>query len=145
MTYARMGSFHQVRLHRGEDVVEQIVEYVRRRRLGSGVITGIGAADRVVLGLFDPEKKDYVKQEFTGDWEIVSLMGNVARADREPVCHLHAVIADREQNCRGGHLYAARVSVTCELTLQPGDRIVSREEDPETGLKLLALPFSDDD
>lgn len=145
MTYHRAGSFYQVRLHKGEDVVEQLKKFVRRRRVGSGIVTGIGAADAVELGLFDSKKREYVKQRFDGDWEIVSILGNIAWLDKEPVCHLHCVIADAGQQCRGGHLYAARVSVTCELTVQPGTRRIMRAPDAATGLNLLDLPFSDGD
>ncbi|MBN2536727.1 DNA-binding protein, partial [candidate division WOR-3 bacterium] len=64
MTYTRAGSFYQVRLHKGEDVVEELKEFVRRRQVGSGVVTGIGAADAVELGLFDPERREYVKRRY---------------------------------------------------------------------------------
>jgi predicted DNA-binding protein with PD1-like motif len=145
VTFTRAVSFYQVRLERGEEVVAALGDFVRRRRVGCGIVTGIGAADSVELGLFDPKKRAYVRNRYRGDWEIVSILGNVAWLDKEPVCHLHCIIADREQQCRGGHLYSAQVSVTCELTVQPGTRRIRREPDPATGLNLLALPFTDGD
>lgn len=144
MTYMRAGSFYQVRLHKGEDVVEELKKFVRHRQVGSGIVTGIGAADSVELGLFDPEQREYSKRRYEGDREIVSILGNVAWVGDEPVCHLHCIIADDEQRCRGGHLYSARVSVTCELTVQPGAGRITREHDPATGLNLLALPVADE-
>jgi len=145
VTYTRAGSFYLVRLERGEELVATLTEFARRRRVGCGIVTGIGAADSVELGLFDPKKRNYVRRRYEGDWEIVSVLGNVALLGNDPVCHLHAIIADRDQQCRGGHLYSAAISVTGELTVQAGTRRIRRAPDPATGLNLLELPFSDGD
>ncbi len=140
MTWARVGSFFQLRLEPGEDVVSSVVAFVREHRIGSGLITGLGAAEDVVLGYFDRERREYIKRRFPGEREIASMTGNIAWAGAEPVCHLHAVVAGMGLTARAGHLFEARVTVTCEVNILPGEGRLHRSEDPETGLNLLDLP-----
>jgi len=138
--WAKPGAFYQLRLDPGEDVLPTLVEFVRARRIGSGIISGIGAADEIELGLFDLKNRVYRRRVFRGDYEILSLLGNIAWDGRDPVCHVHCIIGDAKMAVRGGHLYRARVSVTCEVAIQPGLRKLARALDERTGLKLLRLP-----
>jgi predicted DNA-binding protein with PD1-like motif len=140
VTWAKVGSFFQLRLEPGEDVVSSVVAFVREHGIGSGLVTGLGAAEDVVLGYFDRKRREYVKRRFPGECEIASMTGNIAWAGAEPVCHLHAVVAAKGLTARAGHLFEARVAVTCELNILPGEGSLYRSEDPETGLNLLDLP-----
>jgi predicted DNA-binding protein with PD1-like motif len=142
MQFARSGSFYQLRLERGEDIPTAVTDFVRRQRIRSGVISGIGAAERVVLGYFDQGSRSYRKRSFPGQYEIAALVGNVGWDGPNPICHMHAVISDARMVTRGGHLFEARVTVTCEVTIVTGTRKLRREPDPATGLKLLLLPES---
>ncbi|MFO7639676.1 MAG: DUF296 domain-containing protein [bacterium] len=139
MRWAKPGAFYQLRLEPGEEVIGELVGFVRRHRLGSGIISGLGAADEVEIGLYDLKKRSYVRRVFRGDWEVLALSGNIAWAGAEPVCHVHCVIGDAKMTTRGGHLYRARVSVTGEIAIIPGSRKLARELDERTGLKLLKL------
>jgi len=95
-----------------------------------------------VLGCFIPKTRSYRKRTFHGDHEIAALCGNAARDGRDPVCHIHAVVATPGFAVRAGHLFSARVTVTCEVQLWPGTRRLFRRPDPACGLKLLDLPRS---
>ncbi len=140
MRYGQAGSLYQLRLEPGEEVVATVTEFVRARRVGSGTITGLGAADRVELGWFDRRKQEYVRRLFPAECEIASLTGNIAWHGDEPVCHLHAVVAAQGLAARAGHLFRARVTVTCEVGIVAGAGRLERSGDPATGLKLLDLP-----
>ncbi len=142
MTFAKSGSFYQLRLARGEDISTAVVDFVRRHRIGSGVVTGLGAAEKVVLGYFDLGRKVYRKRRFPGEYEIAGITGNIAWDGKTPVCHLHAVIAGPRMNVYGGHLFEARVTVTCEIAIQSARKRLRRAKDPGTGLKLLKLAGS---
>ncbi|MEO0078204.1 MAG: PPC domain-containing DNA-binding protein [candidate division WOR-3 bacterium] len=130
-------SAYILRLERGEEVVETLCAFVRRRRIRSGFFTGLGAAQDITLGFFDQARRAYCQRTFRGDCEIAALVGNVAWDGREPICHTHAVISNRQLQTFAGHLFSARVTVTCEIMLVPGQVRVRRGPDPATGLKLL--------
>jgi len=112
---------------------------VRKQDIKSGWLLGIGAVNDVTLGIFDLKSRRYVKRTFRADHELVSITGNVARLGRDPILHIHALIADRRFRTFGGHLFSARCCVTVEVMLQPGTARLRRRPDPETGLNLLAF------
>ena len=140
MTWAKVGNLYQLRLEPGEDVVSSAVSFVREHGIGSGQITGLGAADNIVLGYFDRKRRKYIRRRFPGECEIASLTGNIAWAGAEPVCHIHAVVAATGLAARAGHLFEAKVTVTCEVSIVAGQGRLQRSEDSKTGLKLLDLP-----
>jgi predicted DNA-binding protein with PD1-like motif len=139
MTFRKNGGYYQLRLFPGEEVVATLVEFCRKQRVRSGVISGIGAAEDVVLGCFDRKRRMCHKRAFRGDCEIAALVGNTAWAGREPICHIHAVISTPKLAAHAGHLFSATVTVTCEVAITPGSVRLSRTPDPASGLKLLAL------
>jgi len=140
MKAVRNGSYWQLRLMPGEEIVEALAGFVRHRRIKSGFLTGIGAAENIVLGCFDPKTRSYHKRTFKGDHEVAAIVGNVGWLKRAPVCHLHAVISRPNLTTFAGHLFAGTVTVTLEVALLPGNRRIARKPDPLSGLNLLALP-----
>lgn len=140
MKYGKPGPFYQLRLDRGEDVPTALAAFVGKLKVGSAIVTGLGAARMVELGYFDARRRVYCRRWFPGDYELASITGNVAWDGREPVCHLHAVISGPRMTTHAGHLFAAEVTATCEFALLPGRQKLRRGVDPVTGLKLLDLP-----
>ena len=140
MKAVRNGGYCQLRLMPGEEIVETLAGFVRSRRIKSGFLTGIGAAEDITLGCFDPKTKVYRKRMFKGDHEIVSLVGNVAWVGKDPVCHVHTIISSPRLATYAGHLFSGTVTVTLEVALVPGTRRLQRKPDPLSGLNLLALP-----
>jgi len=135
----KAGPFYQLRLARGEDIPTEVIAFVTRNRVGSGIITGIGAAEHITLGWFNFKTGRYRKKTLRGEYEIAAIVGNVAWDGRTPICHMHALITGRDMAALGGHLFAARVAATCEIAILPGSKRLARKLDPATGLKLLAL------
>lgn len=140
MEAVKTGAYYQLRLERGEDVPAVVAGFVLRHRIRSGIIVGLGAADEVVLGHFGLKTKKYRRRTFTGDYELASIVGNIAWDGKTPVCHMHAVITGPGMQAYGGHLFAATVAATCEISILPGEKRLLRRPDPATGLKLLSLP-----
>ncbi len=140
MKALRNGPYWQLRLMPGEEVVDTLVDFVRRHRVKSGFLTAIGAAKDITMGCFDPKTKAYKKRVFKGDHEIAALIGNVAWLGRDPVCHLHAVISTPRLATFAGHLFSGTVTVTLEVAFVPGTRRIARKPDPLSRLNLLALP-----
>jgi len=136
----RNGPYWQLRLMPGEEIMATLVGFVRRQRIKSGFLTGIGAAEDIMLGCFDPKTRAYHKRVFRGDHEVAALVGNVAWVGKDPVCHIHAVISTPRLVTFAGHLFSGTVTVTLEVALVPGTRRLGRKPDPLSGLNLLELP-----
>jgi predicted DNA-binding protein with PD1-like motif len=130
------GATHLVRLDRGEDVLGRLTAYLEERGIAAGTITGIGALTGVTLGAYLPAQKRYEKVRLEGDWELLGLQATVALLDGRPFIHPHVVLGDATAGVRGGHLFEAVVAVTGEFTIRAADVDVSREMDPDVGLKL---------
>ncbi|MFX1285819.1 MAG: PPC domain-containing DNA-binding protein [Promethearchaeota archaeon] len=126
-----------LRLYRGEDILESLQKFCEHNPdIGSGRIQGIGAVSAAKIGFFDG--KEYVVNTFKENLEIVSLLGNIATSQ---LVHLHGIFGRADASCVGGHvMLGCIVSVTCEIQILVLDPQVSREEDPQTKLKLLNLP-----
>jgi predicted DNA-binding protein with PD1-like motif len=140
MRAVRNGSYWQLRLMPGEEIVGTLAGFVRSRHIKSGFLTAIGAAEDITLGCFDPKTRTYHKRLFKGDNEVAALVGNVAWVGKSPVCHIHAVISTPRLAAFAGHLFSGAVTVTLEVALAPGTRRLARKPDPLSGLNLLALP-----
>jgi hypothetical protein len=139
VTWRRAGGFFILRLVRGEDIPTEVAGFVRRLKVRSGIVSGIGAASDIELGYFHLHSRRYARKRIKAECEVASIAGNIAWAEHEPVCHLHAVVTDSRMRAWGGHLFAARVAATCEVCITPGRARLARVVDPETGLKLLHL------
>ena len=126
-----------LRLDRGEEVVSALMDLCAKEGIGFASISGIGAAERVTLAVFDTKTKKYLERAFAGDIELVSLTGNAAVADGDPKIHIHACISDHSFSAHGGHLVSAIISVTCELVLLVSEETVTRKKDERTGLMLI--------
>jgi predicted DNA-binding protein with PD1-like motif len=137
MQYAKFGSKYFLRIDKGEEIVETLKVFCARNEIRLGQITGLGAANRVTVGLFDPEKKEYRSKEFTGNFEIAPLIGNITTLAGEIYLHLHINICDSRHNSFGGHLNSAVVSATFEAIIEKFEGTVEREMNPEVGLNLL--------
>ena len=140
MKAVRNGSYWQLRLMPGEEIVETLAGFVGSHRIKSGFLTAIGAAENITLGCFDPKTKVYHKRLFKGDHEVAALVGNVGWLGKDPACHIHVVISTPRLVTYAGHLFSGTVTVTLEVALVPGTRRLSRKPDPLSGLNLLALP-----
>ena len=112
-------------------------EILPRNNIRLGSVTGIGAVDRAVIGLFETAKKKYHSREITGDMEITSLVGNISSQDGEVYLHLHITLADSSLRAVGGHLNKAVISATGEIIIDTMEGQVDRKFCAEVGLNLL--------
>jgi predicted DNA-binding protein with PD1-like motif len=128
-----------IRLEIGEEVLSSLSTLVRRKGIRSGWLQGIGAVNDVTLGVYDLEQKTYEKRLFHNDHELVNLTGDISWLGRDPVLHVHAVIADSKLRTYGGHLFGATCCVTVEVLLTPSPVTIQRRRDERTGLNLLVL------
>ena len=139
MRYKKIENKIFFRIEKGEELVEQIKILCRNEKVSLGKIFGIGATDKVVLGLFVTKTKEYVTKEYNGDHEITSCLGNVTEKNGEVYLHLHANIADINGNVNGGHLTSAIISATFEGAIEVSNGTVNRFFNEEVGLNLMKL------
>jgi len=128
-----------VRLEVGEKLPDSLVEFARRLGMVSGSLSGIGGVRNVVLSYYDLQARQYVTFEVPGIVELVSLIGNVSLVSGQPFWHLHASVADREGNVKGGHLMSLEVAITVECWIERCSKMVQRNKDEFSGLNLLDL------
>lgn len=137
MIYKRFNNTLIIRAEKDEDIIEVLKEVIEKENITLGTVNGIGAVKQIELGLFNTLDKIYSKKEFRGDFEIVSLCGNVSTMEHKPYLHLHMAIADNKQYTFGGHMTKAIVSATAELTVNIIDGKIDRYFDEEVGLNLM--------
>jgi len=95
------------RVAAGEDALRAITEFVQKKKIACGKVSGIGALSKVKIGYFDGERYHY--KDFVEAVEIASLQGNISLKDGKPFLHVHVSIADKDFNSYGGHLAESEV------------------------------------
>lgn len=137
MQYRRYGDKIAARLDRGEEIICSLERLCADEKIGFAWVCAIGAVGSFTVGVFSPKKKTYSSNSFSGDYEIVSLGGNITRKDGGPYIHLHASLASADGSVAGGHLNRAVVSATCEMVLDVACGEVGRRFSDEVGLNLF--------
>lgn len=137
MEYVRYGSKILVRLDPGEEVVTGVAAVCEKENVRLGAVSGIGAVNKAVVGLFKPDTKEYVSDTLEKPFEITALTGNISEMDNKLYLHLHITLADVEHNCFGGHLNEAIVSATAEIWIDVVKGGIDRKFNETIGLNLL--------
>jgi hypothetical protein len=139
MRFKKTGSTIILRIDRGEEIVSTLKQFCTDQEIALGTLQGIGAADNVVIGLFETATKEYHTATLTGDYEITSILGNITTMEGKPYLHIHATLSDAAHRTFGGHLNSAVVSGTCEIFIQTFSGRVDRTFDAGVGLNVLDL------
>ncbi len=137
MEYRRFKDKIIARIDKGEEIVDEIRKIAGKEDIKLASVEGLGALNRLTVGVFKTDEKVFSKNEFTGYYEVVSLTGTINTMDGEFYTHLHMSAADETGHVIGGHLSEAVVSATAELVITVIDGHVDRSFDEEIGLNLL--------
>ncbi|AJA47589.1 hypothetical protein CPAST_c15140 [Clostridium pasteurianum DSM 525 = ATCC 6013] len=141
MEFKKVNNKWILRLDKGEEIISTLKSFFKEKNIKCAFISGIGAANKLKLGVFDVKKKAYNLRDFSGDFEITSLIGNITSLDKDDIyVHLHATIADIECNAYAGHVKSAYVSITAEILIDEMETEVGRDKDPD--LKINIFKFS---
>ena len=124
---------------KGDEVIETLRRFANERRLLASHFTAIGALSDVVIGFFDPTKKQYKKIPIREQVELLSLTGDIAFEGDVPKVHAHIVVGKSDGTAHGGHLMEGHVFPTLELILVESPKYLQRRQDEETGLALIDL------
>lgn len=137
MEYRRFNNTIIARIDKGEEILEQIKNIALKEEIKLASIQALGAINDFTVGVFKTGKKEYLANEFKGDFEIVSLSGTINTMNDEFYCHLHLSAGNEKGQVFGGHLNKAYVSATCEMVINVIDGRVDRCFDEEIGLNLF--------
>lgn len=138
MKSSSSGNTHFIKLDKGEDFVLTLTEYLNLRAITAGKLNAIGVLSDVEIGYYELDKGAYIKKTLKGDYELLSLMGNVGILNSATHPHIHVILGDDKFNCYGGHLFSAKVGITCEVFLTTSDIKLERVYDDEVKLNLLS-------
>ena len=69
MDYRKFGEQYYIRLDKGDEILSSLVMLCEQESIGTARIQGIGGCSNAVVGVFDPEKKDYDREEVTTAYE----------------------------------------------------------------------------
>lgn len=139
MQYKRFGTAYVIRLERGDEIIDSLKTLVEKEKIKGGFFYGLGAVKNVSLGYFDVEKKEYKEKSFEQDFELTSIVGDVAFSGDKLIVHAHVTLAGEDFKVVAGHLNKATVTATTEIVFNPVEGKLSKKIDPITGLNLMDL------
>jgi len=117
MQYVRYGSTYVVRFEDGETFPDKFLEFLSAKGVAGGSFSGLGAMKWIRIAFFDVETLRYEDREFDEQMEVLTLVGNVALYEGQPLVHAHIALGRRDYSVLGGHLRAGIVRPTLEVTL----------------------------
>lgn len=126
--------FHTFRLLPGQDLFDEIQQFVNAQNILAGVIlSAVGSLTHATLRL--AKHSSYV--EFAGLFEIVAMTGTVSVNGS----HLHIALSDGDGRTLGGHLVrGCKIYTTAEIVLaELKDVVYHREPCPLSGYAELVV------
>ena len=128
---------HVFRIYPDLELLAEITNYCQTHKIFSGIILGIiGSLNSASLAYIRELPGKYESFEYEGPLEIVAAQGSIALKDSSIVPHIHIHISS-PAGCYGGHLNAASVFSTAEVTIGELDYQLKRALDSYTGLNEL--------
>lgn len=127
-----------ITLKPGEQVRQALEQACLDWNVRSGAVSGIGGVCKVELGYWQASQADYQRKRLEGNFELLTLLGNISLYRGRPFAHLHVSLADESLQVVGGHFFEATVTATVELFLTPCEPI-ERDWDDQIGAALWNL------
>lgn len=143
MEYKIMNGCYYIKINKGESLMKEIQAFSQTNNV-CGSFSGIGAANKVIISTYLPEKKEFLNHTQEGMLEIVSLTGNVSLDQKnKPVVHAHACFSylngKKSISIIAGDLCEAKISYTCELVFHSTGQPLYREFDKNAEIDVWKL------
>ncbi|MBP6880497.1 DUF296 domain-containing protein [Candidatus Saccharibacteria bacterium] len=138
MRYKEINDGFLLRLETGENINDQLEQFIVEREIHGAFIGGIGGVQSATVGYYNLKRKKYIFRSVKNAVELVNLQGNVAWLDAQPIIHMHAVVTNTQNKAFGGHVKKIIVGATVEIRITLTNAL-SRIPDADTGLPLLAV------
>jgi hypothetical protein len=138
MDYRKYGEVYYIRMDRGDEIVDKILDICRKENIKSAIYSGIGGCGEAEIQTFIPETGAFEMRKLTGMLELISLTGNIVTDESEEYYHhTHAMFSYKNgaEHCTAaGHIKSITVSYTAEIELRPVvGGVIKRKYDSETG------------
>ena len=137
MEYRRFKDTIVARIDKGEEILENIKKIALAENIKLANVNALGATNDFTVGVFNVDEKKYYSNNFSGNFEIVSLTGTINTMNGEFSTHIHMSAGNDKGEVFGGHLNRAIVSATCEMIINIIDGVVDRHFDENIGLNLF--------
>jgi uncharacterized protein len=126
-------------LEPGEEAMSTLTAFARGQSLSASQVTAIGGFERVVLGYFDRDERDYQPIPIEQQVEVLSLVGDIVGDGADLKVHAHVVVGRSDGSAHGGHLLEAIVWPTLEAVITETPTHLRRRFDPKTGAALIVM------
>jgi len=120
-------------LDKGDDVLATLRAFADAQAVRGASFVALGAFSSATVAYWNPATKEYEHIAVDEQVEVLSLVGNLGNK-----IHAHVTLGRRDGSTIGGHLIAATVFPTLEMTVVAYGEAIVRETDEETGLSLIA-------
>ena len=136
MKYKKDNNKIYLSIDKNEYVNTSLLKVCEENNIKFAWINGIGAIFDPEIGYFDISDKDYKKKIFHGEFELISLIGNMTYKEREHFVHTHITFTDTSYRAFGGHLFDCKIAAAGEFMITIGDEKISRSYSEDVGLFL---------
>ena len=128
-----------ISLSKDEYINETLLDISNKESIKSGWISGVGAMYEIEVGYFDVDKKDYIRKSFPGDYEILSISGNISIKEGNRFIHTDVTFSDENFNVFGGHLFDAKIAAAGEFMINTCNFEIKRKFNKDIGLHLWCM------
>lgn len=139
MEFVEVKDGYFLRLFKDQFVNAELAQFALDKKIKSAFFHGLGALKNSELGFYHLHKKEYQKELFTDESELLNLTGNISWLEDKPIIHSHVTLGDDKFRAFGGHLFEGQVAVTVEIYLKLFDVKVERRFVEDIGLNLLSF------
>ena len=138
MDYRKFGETYYIRMDRGDEIVQTILDICEKEQIKSAFFTGIGGCSDVEMQVFIPERGEFETERVEGTLELVNITGDLMSDENGKLYHhthaLYTYIENGEHKSVSGHLKSSMVLYTAEIELRPVlGGVIGRKYDPVTG------------
>ena len=113
MDYRKFGETYYIRMDRGDEIIQTILDICKKEGIGSAYFTGIGGCKDVDMQIFVPEIGGFETEHVEGTLELVNITGNVVSDENgELYHHTHGLYAFRDKTGHqmvSGHMKSSTV------------------------------------
>ncbi len=104
-------------LERSEELVLSLKQFAEKYEASTAFFYGLGAVDRVKVGVYNETLQSYLFTEYKLHLEISTLTGNIFPYEGKPFVHAHGVFSGNGGMSFGGHVAECEISPVCEIHL----------------------------
>ncbi|MDL2248226.1 DNA-binding protein [Tyzzerella sp. OttesenSCG-928-J15] len=137
MEYKKFKDTIIARIDPGEEILDSLKKLSLKENIKLASINALGAIGEFTVGAYDIGQKKFISTDFSGNYEIISLIGTVNTMNGEYYSHIHLCAGGVDCVAVGGHLSRGVVSNTCEMVINIIDGTLDRKVDDVTGLNIF--------